>query len=330
MHLISLVALTGLVLLKTFTLARDPALDEAWSDWKRTHNKIYRERNAEDFRRTVWEDNLHTIEEHNREAAQGKHTFQMALNQFSDLTKEEFKEKLNGLRPDLPRQQGGGTTMHEKSGTLALPEFVDWRNTGCVTPVKDQGSCGSCWAFAAVGALESLLCLQTRRLIMLSEQNLVDCAWPQGNYGCNGGWPNRAFQYVLQNNGMNSERVYPYTGQDGNCKFQSSDRAVRIRGWVDLPQDDERALEEAVAFNVPVTVAVDASYFNLYGSGIFDYPCGTNLNHAVLAVGYGVQNGIPYWIIKNSWGPYWGENGYMRMRRGVNLCGVARVASYPV
>nr|XP_034975912.1 cathepsin L1-like [Zootoca vivipara]XP_034975913.1 cathepsin L1-like [Zootoca vivipara] len=225
MQLIYLVALTGLVLLRTLTMARDPSLDEAWRDWKRTHNKIYRERNAEDFRRTVWEDNLHTIKEHNREAAEGKYTFQMALNQFSDLTKEEFKEKLNGLHPDLPKQRGGGAILYEKSGTLALPESVDWRNTGCVTPVKDQGSCGSCWAFAAAGALESFHCIKTRSLIPLSEQNLVDCAWQQGNYGCNGGWPSRAFQYVLENKGLNSERVYPYTGQDGDCNFQNSDRA---------------------------------------------------------------------------------------------------------
>ncbi|CAI5799166.1 cathepsin L1-like [Podarcis lilfordi] len=331
MHLISLVALTGLVLLRTFAAASDPALDQAWRDWKMTHNKVYRERNSENHRRTIWEENFRMIEKHNREASRGKHSYRMAMNHLGDLTKAEFMERLNGLSPELPRERGRRTTLFQKSDNPSLPSSVDWRSKGYVTPVKDQGSCGSCWAFSATGALEGYLARTTGRLVSLSEQNLVDCSWKQGNQGCNGGWPSWAFQYVMDNHGLDSEQSYPYVGQDLACTYKSADLAVRINGYVDIPSNDEAALQEAVATYGPVTVALDASDFHFYSSGVFDYPnCGTSLNHAVLAVGYGTQNGTPYWIIKNSWGPEWGEGGYILLKRGSNQCGVAEVASYPV
>ncbi|XP_061456643.1 procathepsin L-like [Rhineura floridana] len=332
MHLISVLALTGLVLLRAFATARDPALDGAWRDWKLTYSKEYRERN-EDFRRSVWENNLQMIEEHNREASQGKHTFQMAMNHLGDLTREEFNEQLNGLRPDLPRNLGGSSfTWFKKSANPSLPESVDWRTKGYVTPVKDQGSCGSCWAFGATGTLEGFLARTTGRLVSLSEQNLVDCSWAQGNQGCNGGWPSWALDYVRLNNGINSENTYPYEARDANCRYKSLDRAATCSGYVQLPQDDEEALEEAVATIGPIAVALDASYFQFYSGGVFYYPgCGQVLNHAVLAVGYGTTaDGVPFWIIKNSWGPYWGDNGYILLLRGSNHCRVASVSVYPV
>uniref|UniRef100_A0A670KCB3 Cathepsin L1-like n=1 Tax=Podarcis muralis TaxID=64176 RepID=A0A670KCB3_PODMU len=289
------------------------------------------QRNSEDHRRTIWEENFQMIEEHNREASQGKHSYRMAMNHLGDLTKAEFMERLNGLSPELPRERGRRTTLFQKSDYPSLPSSVDWRSKGYVTPVKDQGSCGSCWAFSATGALEGYLARTTGRLVSLSEQNLVDCSWKQGNQGCNGGWPSWAFQYVMDNHGLDSEQSYPYVGQDLACTYKSADLAVRINGYVDIPSNDEAALQEAVATYGPVTVALDASDFHFYSSGVFDYPnCGTSLNHAVLAVGYGTQNGTPYWIIKNSWGPNWGEGGYILLKRGSNQCGVAEVASYPV
>uniref|UniRef100_A0A670K807 Cathepsin L n=1 Tax=Podarcis muralis TaxID=64176 RepID=A0A670K807_PODMU len=287
--------------------------------------------NKNDHRRTIWEENFQMIEEHNREASQGKHSYRMAMNHLGDLTKAEFMERLNGLSPELPRERGRRTTLFQKSDYPSLPSSVDWRSKGYVTPVKDQGSCGSCWAFSATGALEGYLARTTGRLVSLSEQNLVDCSWKQGNQGCNGGWPSWAFQYVMDNHGLDSEQSYPYVGQDLACTYKSADLAVRINGYVDIPSNDEAALQEAVATYGPVTVALDASDFHFYSSGVFDYPnCGTSLNHAVLAVGYGTQNGTPYWIIKNSWGPNWGEGGYILLKRGSNQCGVAEVASYPV
>uniref|UniRef100_A0A6J0TQT4 Cathepsin K-like n=1 Tax=Pogona vitticeps TaxID=103695 RepID=A0A6J0TQT4_9SAUR len=333
---LSVSAWIWMALLRTFSTGLDPSLDEAWREWKSAYAKIYNER-EEDFRRAVWEKNLKGIKEHNWEASLGRHSYQLGMNHLGDLTKEEFVQKLNRYHPHLDGEDDGNVTLFRDPGREGLPKHVDWRKKGYVTPVKDQGDCGSCWAFSATGALEGLHFKKTGKLVSLSEQNLVDCSWKQGNEGCDGGFMNWAFKYVRVNKGINSEKTYPYEGEDGPCRFNPSDRAATCTSLVKIKKKNETDLERAVAKVGPVSVAVDASDFAFYKSGIFyQKGCGDFLNHGMLAVGYGTvkdddaQKIKKYWILKNSWSKTWGEKGYMRLAREMhNQCGVASDASYP-
>ncbi|XP_068776119.1 procathepsin L-like isoform X4 [Struthio camelus] len=237
--------------------ALDPALEEAWRGWKSLHAKEYPEE-AEAVRREVWEKNLRRIEEHNR----GKHAFRLGMNHYGDLTDEEFNQLLNGFGPG--RQQAP-RPLFQASAALKTPAEVDWRAKGYVTPVKNQGHCGSCWAFSATGALEGLVFNRTGKLVVLSEQNLIDCSRKLGNEGCGGGYVTRAFQYVHDNGGLNSEHVYPYLGTDASsCRYNPRDRAANCSAiWLVAP-GSEAALEQAVAAVGPVSVAVDASSFHFH------------------------------------------------------------------
>ncbi|NWI13798.1 CATL1 protein, partial [Crypturellus soui] len=315
--------------------ARDPALEAAWRGWKSLHAKEYPQ-DVEAARREVWEKNLRRIEEHNREQARGRHAFRLGMNHYGDLTDEEFNRLLNGFVPARPREPA---PLFRAAAAAPTPAQVDWRDKGYVTPVKNQGTCGSCWAFSATGALEGLVFGRTGRLAPLSEQNLIDCSRELGNAGCGGGFVTRAFQYVRDNGGLNSERVYPYLGTDGSsCRYDPRDQAANCSAVRLVAPGSEAALEQALVAAGPVSVAVDASsfHFHFYKSGLFSGAfCGQQVNHAMLAVGYGSarQNGsgVGYWILKNSWSELWGERGYVRLlRRGDNPCGVASQASFPV
>ncbi|MEQ2187264.1 hypothetical protein GOODEAATRI_002868, partial [Goodea atripinnis] len=185
--------------------SRDPMLDHHWELWKKRYSKSYDEPKEEGWRRMVWEMNLKKIELHNLESAMGKHSYTLGMNHFGDM---EFRKMMNGYRPRAEKKAKGSSFM--KPNFLNAPSAVDWREEGYVTPVKDQGQCGSCWAFSATGSMEGQLYRKTRKLVSLSEQNLVDCSGSEGNYGCNGGWMNNAFQYVMDNRGLDSEASYPY------------------------------------------------------------------------------------------------------------------------
>jgi len=224
---------------------------------------------------------------------------------------------------------------------------VDWRTEGAVTPVKNQGQCGSCWAFSTTGSLESAHFRLTGELISLSEQQLVDCSGKFDNDGCNGGLMDNAFEYVKSVGGLNTEDSYPYIGKAQKCKFQKEKIGSTCSGYVDIPKGDEATLKEAVATQGAISVAIDVTEdkFMFYKSGVFvDSKCGNSedeLNHGVLVVGYGSLNSTAdatdtnppsdFWIVKNSWGIKWGEEGYIRMARNHdNMCGIATKSSYPL
>ncbi|KAL1785005.1 Cathepsin L1 [Sigmodon hispidus] len=306
--------------------------DAQWHHWKSKHRRLYGT-NEEEWRRAVWEKNMKMIELHNGEYSNGKHGFTLEMNAFGDMTNEEFRQVVNGYKHQRHRKG----KMFQEPLMLKIPKSVDWREKGYVTPVKNQGQCGSCWAFSASGALEGQMFRNTGVLISLSEQNLIDCSRAEGNQGCNGGLMDYAFQYIKNNKGLDSEESYPYEAKDGTCKYRAEFAVANDTGFVDIPQL-EKALMKAVATVGPIAVAMDASHssFQFYSKGIYFEPnCSSkDLDHGVLVVGYGYEgtdsNKNRYWIVKNSWGPEWGMEGYVLIAKDRdNHCGLATAASYP-
>jgi len=306
-------------------------LDNEWAEYKRTYAKVYNKA-EEVIRRSIWESHHEYIQKHNEGYKQGLTTFYLGANEYMDMSNEEFSARMNGYagRPARSNNLQFESTMDVKD----LPATVDWRTKGYVTPVKNQAQCGSCWAFSTTGSLEGQWFKKTNKLVSLSEQNLVDCAKKEGNHGCEGGLMDDAFKYIKDNNGIDTEESYPYTGQDGSCHFKVQDVGANLTGFVDVKSKDENALQQASATIGPISVAIDANHmaFQLYAGGVYhNWFCSeNNLDHGVLVVGYGTDSGKDYWMVKNSWGPSWGLKGYIMMSRNRrNNCGIATQASYP-
>jgi len=225
--------------------------------------------------------------------------------------------------------------QYQYDASQSLPTSVDWRTKGVVTGVKDQGQCGSCWSFSTTGSVEGAWALNYS-LVSLSEQNLMDCSRRYGNLGCNGGLMDSAFKYIIANNGIDTEASYPYEESTSyNCRYTTANRGATISSYQDVTSGSESALQNAVVYRGPVSVAIDASNtsFQLYKSGVYYEPkcSSTQLDHGVLTVGYGTGTSGDYWIVKNSWGTSWGQAGYIDMARNKNNnCGIATQASFPV
>lgn len=305
-----------------------------YAEWMATHGRTYNAIGEEERRYQVFRDNLRIIDEHNAAADAGVHSFRLGLNRFADLTNEEYRATYLGVRTKPQRERKLSARYHADDNE-DLPESVDWRTKGAVAEVKDQGSCGSCWAFSTIAAVEGINQIVTGDLISLSEQELVDCDTSY-NQGCNGGLMDYAFEFIINNGGIDTESDYPYKGTDGRCDANKKNaKVVTIDSYEDVPANSEKSLQKAVA-NQPVSVAIEAggNAFQLYSSGIFTGKCGTALDHGVTAVGYGTENGKDYWIVKNSWGSSWGESGYIRMERNIKAssgkCGIAVEPSYPL
>ncbi|XP_037309917.2 cathepsin S, ortholog2, tandem duplicate 1 [Pungitius pungitius] len=309
----------------------DSQLDAHWELWKKTHEKQYQNKVEDVRRRELWESNLRLISVHNLEASMGIHTYDLSMNFMGDLTPEEVLQFYATLSPPTDIQRA--TSTFAGASGAHVPEEMDWRQKGCVTSVKMQGACGSCWAFSAVGALEGQLAKKTGKLVDLSPQNLVDCSGKYGNHGCNGGFMHKAFEYVRDNQGIDSDTSYPYKGQSQQCRYDAAQRAANCSGYSFLPEGDEAALKEALATVGPISVAIDATRprFAFYRSGVYDdASCTLKVNHGVLAVGYGTLNGEDFWLVKNSWGDRFGDGGYIRMARNKkNQCGIALWGCYP-
>jgi cathepsin L len=314
-----------LLALCTVVFSKPTADDFAdYAKFKAKYGKAYN--GPEDRERfEIFLKNKRLVEQHNK-AGKG---FTVKLNHLSDMKPEEYQQ----LLAYKGKSKAGATFLSPSN--VQLPAEVDWRKKGYVTPVKDQGQCGSCWAFSATGSLEGQHFKKTGKLVSLSEQNLVDCSGKWGNDGCNGGLMDQAFDYIKDNKGIDTEKSYPYEAQDRKCRFKKANVGATLTGYVDIESGSEKKLQEAVATVGPVSVAIDASHwsFQTYDHGVYDEPmCSSSrLDHGVLCVGYGTStDGKKYWIIKNSWNTDWGMDGYMWMARNKqNMCGVATMASYP-
>lgn len=333
MKIVILLAIVQLASSLSIRGSTNAELDPHWETFKSTHNKQY-DAQFEFVRRLIWESNLKYIQRHNLEYDMGLHSYSLGMNAYGDLTFEEFKAAYLGTKMQKRSNSTAHSIFMSPLNVKDLPDNVDWRTEGYVTDVKNQASCGSCWSFSATGAIEGQYFRKTGTLESFSEQQLVDCSREYGNEGCNGGLMDQAFDYV-QKYGIEREADYPYTARDGKCHYDEKKVVTKVTGHVDIPQGSEDKLKEALATVGPVSVAIDASHFSFqfYRSGVYnERSCSsTELDHGVLAVGYGALNGSPYWLVKNSWGPTWGQKGYIYMSRDKqNQCGIATAASYPL
>jgi len=319
-------------------------------NWKSNFNKYYYDKEHNE-RFVIFKNNIDFINKHNKLYENGVESFYMNINQFTDMSNLEFSYKMNGYKEYLKN-----TTLKNYYGInignkcthyniTDIPDSIDWRQQNAVTEIKNQGQCGSCWSFSTTGALEGAWKVAGNGIISLSEEELVQCDKKHDN-GCNGGIMENAYEWVIKNGGITTEKNYPYTsgnGINGKCNYNKSmHHVVTITDYCELNHNDEKDLEKALV-QQPIAVGIEADKksFQFYSGGIFPaIKCGSKLDHGVLAFGYGIDNkkNMKYWIVKNSWGESWGDNGYIKLEKDpskkhhkkISTCGIAKAASYPV
>ncbi len=304
------------------------AVVETFELWSRQYKKVYATPAEKEYRLNVFHSNLKSTQE-----KQKKVDYEVGLTFFSDMTISEAMNKFTGMAKDL---FGGPKRTLYKPPNSKNPKSIDWRKEGKVSPIRYQNSCGACWSFAAVAALETAYAIKTGDLKQFSEQQLLDCTRPFGNTGCSGGWMHNAYKY-LEEEPLMLREDYPYENEEKDCRAEASKGVFKLESYVDIPKNNMRALESAVANHGTISIAIDAGSFFNYRSGILDDPdCGFGINHGVSLVGYGSENGKDYWIVRNQWDTIWGEDGYVRVAKydkGPNdpgMCGIYTKNSFPV
>jgi len=290
----------------------DNAVHKNFISFMSEHEKSYE--NDEEFlhRFSIFRDNLRKIEQMNKDSDGAI----FGVTQFSDLTDHEFKTQY--LMTKLPVNN---VTDFWNPPQVTAPTTFDWRSKGAVSPVKNQGQCGSCWAFSATENIESVYKIAGNAMPNLSPQQIVDC--DKDCYGCGGGWPFKAFNYVARVGGQDTEPSYPYTGRDGTCKFKTNTIGAKIKGYHTIARN-EQTIQSALTTTSPFSVCVDASKWSQYRGGVMkSTQCGRGIDHCVQLVGYDASANPPYWLVRNSWGTGWGEQGYIKLEMWKDTCAMA-------
>jgi C1A family cysteine protease len=305
--------------------------DQLFDEFKQRHGKQYSDRLEHQRRRDLFHHNARFVNGKNRQGL----SYKLALNHLADLSRDELRARNNKLRPKA--SGNGAMAVHERAlATEDLPPSFDWRVLGAVSPVKDQAVCGSCWSFGAAQTIEGALFRETGVMTLVSSQALVDCSWDYGNNGCDGGLDFQGYQWIMDAGGIPGTADYPYLGADGVCHATTVKSVASLAGYVNVTTGSEVDLMDALVSQFPVSISIDASHptFSFYASGVYYEPqCGNtpdDLDHTVLLVGYGTENGQDYWLVKNSWSTYWGDQGYVKMSRLNNNCGVETTPTYVV
>ncbi|XP_068747154.1 counting factor associated protein D-like [Montipora capricornis] len=299
-----------------------------FESFKMAYKKTYVSKREHETRKDIYRHNLRFIKSRNRQHL----GYRLKTNHMADLTEEEI-ERIKGLLKETNYNAvNGGRKFKIPKGRNAsnLPDNVDWAKSGAVNPVRSQGICGSCYAYSVTGAMEGAYFIKTGTLLNLSEQQIIDCSWGFGNRGCKGGYPHRAMQWVIKHGGLATEASYGrYLAQEGLCHFKNTTTGAKLDFYMNITKGNSSELQQAVAFYGPVSILINTQpkSFKFYGSGIYyDPECTHALDHAALAVGYGVEKGEPYWLIKNSWSKAWGDEGYIKIAMKNDNCGVLQKA----
>ncbi|KII60291.1 Pro-cathepsin H [Thelohanellus kitauei] len=299
------------------------SFEERWNEHKVKYSLEF-DGPIEKIRKRIFRENLEYIKRHNSKNSE----LRLKMNQFGHLLQNEMplNSAFKKIQKPLKRQSN-------LINDLPVRAHMDWRTFGVVSQVKNQGSCGSCYAFSAIGAIESQYAIKTGRMTLLSEQDVVDCSLAYNNSACGGGQIDNVFKFSMEK-GLVNQTHYPYVGEDEICRRKGPVNDFKIKYYVDIPAGDEHQMIRVLSFVGPVSIAIDADFkdFMFYESGIIrSKSCDPeNVNHAVLAVGYSLAGKKPYFIVKNSFGVDWGESGFFRISLGENMCGIASTPSYPV
>jgi len=309
----------------------DEVVSLKFNDFAKRYNKVYTNPHVYQERREIFKNNLEISQLYNLHNPKAK----FGVTKFMDLTPAEFRQLY--LIPNHLQKQDTQKPYFDLPEATAIPDSFDWRDKKAVTPVYDQGQCGSCWAFSATEAIESQWFLANHPLPSLAPQQIVDCDKGTGDEGCNGGDTPTAYEYVISAGGMEPESAYPYTAEDDTCSFKSSSVVAKISNWtyVSTTKNETEMLVKLISSG-PISICVDAEIWQFYVGGAITSLCGTSLDHCVLLTGYDnkyvdvLGQTIEIWKIRNSWGADWGESGYIWVERNYDLCGVAEEPTLPI